>query len=245
MGFSPISPVLAANNWLVEEGDELVFNLTQWGGDEVIVDGSFTLTIEEKNSTGELMYSIITDFKIDKENYNNALEVDNRTTIGAVKLWNADDNGGLTEYNSLTQLVFVILLYTEDSFNDLVDILTELSENMDDSVSTPFYGTSYDFYPFYLVIEELGLEMEYSCEDDEFGMEYSLEGDGGNYCIKWLWDENGILKHWEWTITLDGVKAGVLINISGFSIPSFPMEVFMTIFAISTLGIIIRRRKNK
>ena len=47
-------------------------------------------------------------------------------------------------------------------------------------------------------------------------------------------------------------KSGILIKKKGFdilgiiqSIPSFPMEVFLTIFVISTIGIIILNKKRK
>ncbi len=54
IGFSSISPALAANDWLVEEEDELVFDLMLWDEDDVMVDGSFTLIIENIDSSGEL-----------------------------------------------------------------------------------------------------------------------------------------------------------------------------------------------
>ena len=78
--------------------------------------------------------------------------------------------------------------------------------------------------------------MEYSIEDTE------LE-ESSHYKVQW--DKNGILKHWEMTYTIEGKRTGLIIKASGFTIPSFPMEVFMVIFAISTVGIVILNKKRK
>ena len=166
IGFSSILPVLAANDWLVEEGDELVFNLTTWDEDDVTVDGSFTLTIEEINATGELMYSIDTEFEIDEEDYDTALEVDDVITTGTVNI-----------------MWFVILLWSEDSFNDYVDELAGDIDDLEDSLDTS-YGDNDSII--------------YSVEELEFGMEYSVEDTELEESMYWKmqWDKNGILKVW-------------------------------------------------
>ncbi len=200
----------------------MIFNLTLWDEGDITVDGSFTLIIEEIDSTGELMYYITTDFEIDEEDADDGLEVDDEITTGAVGfMW------------------FIFLVWSEDSFDDFKDELNDVVENQDDFLDTTYGDNNSIVYS----IEELEYGMKYSVEDTEL--------ETSEY-LKMLWDEKGILKHWEMTSIEDEEKSGILIKKKGFnileiiqSIPGYPMELFLAIFAISTLGIIILSKKHK
>jgi len=214
IGFGSISPVLAATGWSVKEGDELGFELTQWSEGDIIVNGSFILTIEEINSKYELMYSVITDFEIDEINMGSFIEVD-----GAIAI------------HQLLILEMAVLLFSEDIYDYFKDTLNESVEQHTNFLNTK-YGEN-DSISF--IIRELEYGIEYRVDDTEI-KEYQH--------VKLQWNKNGIVKHWENTTIKNDEKSGILIKGSELTIPSFPTEVFISIFAISTLGIIIREKKK-
>jgi len=214
IGFCSISPVLAANGWSVKEGDELDFELTHWDEGDIKVNGSFILTIEEINSKEELIYSVITDFKIDKINMAPSIEVD-----GAIAIY------------QLLILEMAVLLISEHIFDYFKDTLSERFEQQTNFLNTT-YGEN-DSITF--SIKKLNYGYEYIVGDTEI-KEYQY--------VKLQWDKNGILNHWEFTNITNGEKSGMLIKGSELAIPSSPTEVFMSIFVISTLGIIMREKKK-
>jgi len=219
--FNFLTPVLG-DDWMVEKEEELVFDLIVWNEGDITADGSLTLTIEDINSTGELMYFINTDFEIDEIDLEDDFEVDNANTTDLVSI--------LTM--KVPHMVFVALLWSEDRFDDYVDQLADIVEGREDFYEA-FYGDNDS--------------ITYSVKELEYGIEDSLEDtelEESRY-IKWQWDQNGILKHFERTKIENNEKTGFLITKKEFNIPSFSMEVFLAICAISTIGIIIRSKKHK
>ncbi len=133
----------------------------------------------------------------------------------------------------------VVLLWSEDSFDEYVDDLSDDVEDLEDSYDTTYGDNDSIIYS----VKELKYGFELKFEDTE--LEESM-------LWKVQWDEKGILKHWEMTLIEDDEKSGILIKKKGFdilgiiqSIPGFPIEVFLAVFAISTIGIIILNKKRK
>ena len=219
--FSFFTPALAANDWMVEEDDELVFDLTVWDEDDITADGSFTLTIEDIDSTAELTYSIKTDFEIDDDDLEDSMEVDDATTTTTVNI-----------------MWLVVLLWSEDSFDDYIDDIDDYVENMEDSYDT-LYGDNDSII--------------YSVVELEYGFDLNLEDTELEEKMHWKmqWDEKGILKIWEITMIEDNDKSGILIRKKGFdimgiinSIPGYPLGLVLGIFTITTVGIIIINKKR-
>jgi len=192
----------------------LDFELTHWDEGDIIVNGSFILTIEEINSQLELIYTVITNFKMDKIDMGSNIEVD-----GAIAIF------------QLIILEMAVLLISEDIFDYFKDTVNERVEQQTNFLNT-MYGEN-DSITF--SIKKLIYGYEYSVVDTEI-KEYQH--------VKLQWDKNGILEHWENTTIKNDEKSGMLIKGSELTIPSFPTEVFMSIFAISTLGIIMREKKK-
>ncbi|QEE17427.1 hypothetical protein DSAG12_03264 [Promethearchaeum syntrophicum] len=215
IGFNSIPPVVAANGWSVKEREELNFELTHWDEGDIKINGSFIVTIEEINSQLEMIYSVITDLKIDKIDLSSDFEVN-----GAIAIF------------QLTILKMVVLLISDDIFDYFKDTLNERVEQQTDFLNTT-YGEN-DSITFN--IKKLIYGLEYSVGDTEI-KEYQH--------VKKQWNKNGILEHWENITIKNGEKSGMLIKGSELTIPSFPTEVFISIFAISALGIIVKGKKIK
>lgn len=220
ISFSFLTPALA-NEWMVQKEDELVFDLTVWDEDDIIVTGSITLTIDDINSTGGLIYSINTEFEIDENDLKDDLEVDNANTTSCVYIGSF----------KVPFMLFQVLLFSEDSFNEQIDLLDDQYEHIKD-----LYDSNYgDDDSIIYSVKKLLYGIEYSLEDTK------LEKKMYN---KWQWDKNGILMHIERTKIENNVKTGIKITKNEFKISSFPVEIFLAICAISTIGIIIRSKKQ-
>jgi len=220
ISFSFLTPALA-NEWMVQKEDELVFDLTVWDEDDITVAGSITLTIDNINSTGGLIYSINTEFEIDENDLKDDIEVDNANTTSCVCIGSF----------KVPFMLYQVLLFSEDSFNEQIDLLDDHYEHTKD-----LYDSNYgDDDSIIYSVKKLLYGIEYSLEDTK------LEKKMYN---KWQWDKNGIIKHFERTKIENNVKTGIKITKNEFKISSFPVEIFLAICAISTIGKIIRSKKQ-
>ena len=220
ISFSFLTPALA-NEWMVQKEDELVFDLTVWDEDDIMVAGSITLTIDDINSTGGLIYSINTEFEIDENDLKDDLEVDNANTTSCVYIGSF----------KVPFMLFQVLLFSEDSFNEQIDQLDDQYEDTKDLYDSKYGDDDSIIYS----VKKLKYGIEDSLEDTK------LEKKMYHKC---QWDKNGILLHSERTKIENNVKTGIKIKKNEFKISNFPVEIFLAICAISTIGIIIRSKKQ-
>jgi len=222
ISISFISPALAADDWMVKEDDELVFDMTVWDEDKVVVDGPFTLIIDDIASNGELTYSIDPDFDVDDEDFGTAFKVDEKKTNSSIAI-----------------MLFVVLIWNVDDFDDYKDDLDDNYDDMKDNLDDDYGDND---------------SIVYSTKKLEYGVEYSLEDTEleKKVYFKIQWDKNGVLKVWETSVVENNDKSGFLIKREGFdilgiiqSIPGYPLGIVLGIFAVSTVGILIKLKKHK